>query len=229
MSEWQKIYDRLGLTLKPIQNWPQKEPYNCERSPFSAPFGDTLTILERELRHLSARNIVLQIPLKERDFRLDGLPRMDARIGSDPRIILAFDSRHGTLRIYFGRFANWQHNLRAIALHLENLRHASLYGVGRDGQQYTGWKALPAAGQASGDFQTVEAAVRWLAAQSGLWFDSHIAQAVEGILKDKSMMNEAYRAAARKLHPDAGGDHAQFVQLQRAKEILESHHGRSEK
>jgi hypothetical protein len=39
---------------------------------------------------------------------------------------------------------SWQHNVYAIAKSLEALRLVDRYGVTRRGEQYTGWKALPA-------------------------------------------------------------------------------------
>ena len=208
MSDWVSLKDALGLTLRPIDVWPGKPRYDRSLSPFSAPFKDTLAKLKRELSMLNARNIVFQVALREQDFRLDGLPRADAR-ATHPGVILAFTSKHGPLRLIFDGFTKWQDNLRAICLHLENLRHAGLYGVGTDGQQYKGWAALPA--PEPDGFATAEEAARWLTEVSGY---------VVSLPISSVGLDIAYRHAARKLHPDAGGNHEAFVKLQKAKELL---------
>lgn len=218
MSDWQTLRDRLGLTYKPIEEWPGKPRYDRERGPFSAPLKDTMQTLERELRMLSARSIVLQIAIRERDLRLDGLPRADAR-AEHPGVILTFDSKHGPLRIWFDRFTNWQHNLRAIAMHLEHLRLAGLYGVGKDGQQYAGWKALPAGSSSQAEFDTAEEAARFIARHSESSM-ANVEACAQRILVDEPTRQACYRRAAARLHPDAGGDHEQFVRLRRAMELL---------
>lgn len=143
MADWVTLKNKLGLTLRPIDQWPGKLTYARATSPYSAKINDTLNVLQRELRELRAKNIVLEIAIREKDLRLDGLPRAGA-LASHPGIILSFESKHGPLRLPFDGFRNWEHNLRAIAMHLEHLRLAGLYGVGHDGEQYRGWAALPA-------------------------------------------------------------------------------------
>jgi hypothetical protein len=95
------------------------------------------------------------------------------------------------------RFTKWESNLRAIAKHLENLRHAGMYGVGEDGQQYQGWKALPA-GDGAGSRESAERLIRGLAG------------AENGAIED------AYRQAVRRCHPDTGGTRETFDALQAA-------------
>ncbi len=43
------------------------------------------------------------------------------------------------------------------------------------------------------------------------------------ILENSGVREIAYRLAARKLHPDAGGSHEMFVKLQSAKAVLDQH------
>ena len=228
MSDWVTLQNALGLSLRPIDQWPGKPRGDRERSPYSAPFKDTLATLKRELLALQAREIVLQLALREQDFRLDGLPRANA-IATHPGIILAFGSRHGPLRLYFDRFTKWDHNLRAVAMHLEHLRLAGLYGVGTDGQQYKGWQALPPP-EPDGITDAADITDAWAAAQflAGQLFTSDLdrSNANKVILTNAGMAQDAYRKAAAKLHPDTGGDHEAFVRLQLAKELLDKHHQR---
>ena len=46
------------------------------------------------------------------------------------------------------------------------------------------------------------------------------ARLAQDILHDPDACADAYKRAARRLHPDAGGSHDQFVKLQQAKEAL---------
>lgn len=201
MSDWQTVRDRAGLELRPIHHWPGKRNWEPQPSPFRAGLRDTLTMLTRELRALAAKRVVLQIAFREGGFRLDGLPRADAK-AEYPGVILSFESQHGALSLPCDSFRHWQDNLRAIAFHLEHLRHASLYGVGRFGEQYRGWKALPETTDAPGS--SPEQTVREL---SGL--------------PPTASLTEAYRAAVRKCHPDLHhGERAAYDRLQRAWDAL---------
>jgi hypothetical protein len=213
MSDWVTLRDTLGLTLRPSDVWPGKPTVSREAGPFSAPLKDTLAVLKRELSALSAKQIVLQVAFRESDLRLDGLPRAGA-IAMHPGVMLAFDSRHGSLRLFFDGFTKWQSNLRAIAMHLEHLRRAGLYGVGRDGQQYAGWTALPAPNAPPG-VDPRRWAARIVAACAGGG-----PSMVEAILERHDARDYYYRMAARHVHPDQGGDHERFVQLQHAMELL---------
>jgi hypothetical protein len=166
----------------------------------AVPWNETLLLLDRELSALGASEVVFQIDLTERDIRMDGLPRADAR-PADPAVIISFDSRFGPLRYLCDRFRDWHDNVRAIALGLEALRKVERYGITRRGEQYTGWKALPPRSQSH------EEAERFLRRHAG--------DEPASLPLDK-----AYRLAARHLHPDAGGSREEWDELQRAKQVL---------
>lgn len=192
----------LGVRFRPFDGPPP--PLGHRDSPFSASWTSTIEVLANELRHLSATNIVVELALGERDLRLDGLPRADARL-AHPAVRLSFDSKWGPLRYetgeyqdtYWRRVPGWQSNLRAIALSMEALRKVDRYGVSKRGEQYRGWRQIA---QTSGGFQSREAAERWLEEQGG------------------------YKAAARRLHPDNldTGDEEEFKKLQQAKALVEA-------
>jgi hypothetical protein len=184
----------IDLKFRPITTWPGGaiEP---RRSPFRANYGVTLRLLERELDYLGARNVFLQVALDESEIRLDGRPRARAT-ARHPGIILTFDSRYGPLQYATAEFDTWQDNIRAIALGLEALRKVDRYGITKRGEQYTGWKALPAGGN-GGVMDTAEA-MRIIDRYGG----------------------GNIRAAIRATHPDAGGDDESFALVQRAREVL---------
>lgn len=151
--EWQAV--RLGA-------WPGARTPPEERRPH--PFRRTLSggsiqrtvpgidwsgtcdLLAAELYHLGAipGTVLLQLDVEDRHIRKDGWIRADASPAS-PGVVLSFESEvHGHLSYPADTFTDWRANVRAIAVALENLRRVARYGVGRHGEQYRGWKALPA-------------------------------------------------------------------------------------
>lgn len=144
------------LTIRPLTDWRgertpayERKAHNFSRPTNSyrrqdIPWSETLVLLDRELGFLNAEAIVLQVQVTERDIRLDGQLRADAR-PSDPAVRLLFDSKHGPLTYQCDRFASWQDNARAIALGLEALRKVERYGITEHGEQYKGWLAIEAA------------------------------------------------------------------------------------
>jgi len=209
----------MDVRFRPISTWPGEHTPPHQRKSrwsFKASWPQTLDLLDRELYQLGARNIVIEIALRESDIRLDGWPRADARSPSHPGVVVSFDSKHGPLRYATDVFEYWQHNVRAIALGLEALRKVDRYGITRRGEQYTGWKALPpgiALGPAA--FESREAAARFIletAEENVDW--------LEDMLGDIELAKGFYRTASKKAHPDAGGSHEDFTKLQAAWELV---------
>ncbi len=200
-----------SATFRPIHLWPRPENKHRRRSVFKSPYSKTLALLFREIEYLGGRSIVIQIDVEERELRLDGWPRSDARPTS-PRVLVSLESKHGPLAYPCDRFDRWQDNLRAIALALEALRKVDRYGVTTHGEQYTGWRALPASVNGDG-FATVGDAAEFIA--------EHCDDDPVEIGSRFNVFREAYRAAALRLHPDRnGGDDADFKKLQKAREFI---------
>lgn len=171
---------------------PLERPVRClgRVSQFSAPWSRTVEDLARELRHLQPQGAaILQIDLRERDFRQNGLPRAD-RTAYTPGVVLSLDSRRvgHALRYEVGTFHRWQDNVRAIALGLAALRAVDRYGITRSAEQYAGWRQLPSGGPS---------------AQRG---------------QDLIRQHGSVTAALRATHPDHGGDPADFADVQAARE-----------
>src|SRR5690606_26744073 len=115
--------------------WPGEPTVKRKASLFRASYADTLRLLDAELRHLRATQVVIQAACGEEDIRLDGQLRASAKLRS-PAIILSFHSKHGPLSYPRDRYTDWQDNLRAIALALQALRAVDRYGVTRQAEQY---------------------------------------------------------------------------------------------
>jgi hypothetical protein len=204
-------------TVRPLTR-PETIPLGGAVSPFRGPWGSTLALATYELNCLGARQAVLEVQLAagESDLRLDGGIRANARMLT-PRVRVSFESRYGPLSYATGRFSDWQSNVRAVVLSLEALRKVDRYGVSRRGEQYTGWRAIEA-GPAGA--MTVEQAAKLLAGEAGL------NQVPEELVEQPSYVKAAYRATARRLHPDVGGtDPALWQQIREAKAVLDRHHG----
>lgn len=206
----------MNIVYRPIDAWPGEQTKARQESPFSAAWNATLELLDRELWHLDAKNVVFQIALREEDFRrTDGQPKTNAR-ASHPGVILAFDSKYGPLKYATDTFTDFQANVRAIALGLEALRKVDRYGITKRGEQYTGWKLLPASTVEPA--MTLEAACRFLSQWGAGDPGDH--------WKSDESVKDAYRRAASRLHPDVeGGSTAKFQRLQEAKRVLDAHHG----
>lgn len=234
----------LDWRVVPIQRWPTAETKNRQASPFSVQrehtttrgdgststhkrrdrgvdWSGTMDLLERELRFLGAKNILLQMQVEARDIRNDGWIKANAR-PSGPGVILTFDSKYGPLSYPCDTFRDWQTNVRAVALALEALRKVDRYGVTRRGEQYTGFGQLPPAGGTSRTI-SAEAAALVVVCLSG--YEDDADEDVPKVLADRESFQWHYREAAKNTHPDAGGSTEAFQNLQAAKAILDRHHG----
>lgn len=133
----------------PVDRWPGAPKARRVKGSFRAGYDSRLALLERELRHLSAHNILIHAYLRPDQIRNDGWPRSGVS-PSSPGIIVTFQNRRGeSLSFPCDTYAYWQDNLYAIALALESLRAVDRYGVTQRGEQYEGWKRLAPRDRAS--------------------------------------------------------------------------------
>jgi hypothetical protein len=184
--------------------------------PFSANYAKTLDLLESELKHLGAKEIVIQAGFTAQQIRNDGWPRGGENPKLHQGVILSFQTKRGPLSFPCYRYGNWQANLRAIALSLEALRAVDRYGVTQQAEQYKGWTQIEAP---KDGFVDRLAAALFVADQSGA---SDVDQDVlaNRILQSAEARQAAYLRAAKALHPDVGGKQEDFVRLQKAMELL---------
>lgn len=177
----------MNVIYRPLERWDRRGAGSRPHSPFKAAYTDTINLLERECRLLGARNVVVELAIRETDLRLDGKPYAGMR-PEHPGVTVSFDSKHGPLKYTADKFATWQENLRALALGLEALRKVDRYGMTSRGEQYTGWKALPSG----------EATLR---------------DRGEELIREYG----GERAALMATHPDRGGDPEEFAAVQAAR------------
>lgn len=200
----------MNARFVPIEVWPGKPHRQSQRknSPFRGSWGNTLTTLDCELQHLRATDILVQGYFRAEDVRLDGWPRAGAS-PSGPGVVVSFHTPNGDLSFPCDTYTKWPDNLRAIALALAALRAVERYGVTRRQEQYKGWAKLPPAPkQMSG-----ADALAFFCLHSGF-------PAI-----DQVNFDEAYRLAAKHLHPDTGGNVHLFHLLSQAKAVIEECYG----
>jgi hypothetical protein len=204
--------------IEPMPAWPYPETKGRKGNPFRAKFDATLKLLESELDHLQVQGAVaVRVVTDAADVRRDGMLRARADV-RHPGVALSFTSaKHGPLTYpcdsfrgqYYGEPADWQINLRAIALGLQHLRALDRYGIAGRGEQYAGWRAIESGGaviRAAG-FDTADAALRWLASYAELSRHSTPARTL-------------VREARKKAHPDVGGDQADWDRVDAAEQLL---------
>lgn len=215
MSGYQELAE-LGITVRPLSE--PKPAQGGRFSPFSAALTSTIEILATELRSLQAERIILELGLRERDIRLDGMPRADARPTHDG-VALSFGSKFGPLRYataeYTGRWTQpaWQANLRAIALAMQALRAVDRYGVSKRGEQYQGWRAIPESTGGDLDIRTAEQAWMVICEAAGVPVDS-------SPLVNGQGRREIIAAALKAAHPDTGGDADKLRRVIKARDVL---------
>lgn len=201
----------IDARFVPCDTWPGTKTRHRKHSPFEVKFGRLLDDLERELNHLRARDIVIQAYYRREDIRNDGWPRSSAPRPADPGVVLSFTKPDGQeISLPCDTYVNYESNLRAISLTLTALRAIDRYGVTQHGEQYKGWAKLPPAP----DRMTVKDAQEFIVLHTGIF------------PANRETLNDAYRAAARKLHPDTtNGSDGQFIMLGKAKATIEEANG----
>lgn len=225
----------MNLIVRPLERWPREfTPASRRKSrPFmrsnstdawrreAIPWADTVELLERELRFLRVTTAVLQLAIAERDVRHDGWVRADAR-PSHPGAIVAFEAPgKGPLSYACDAFDHWHDNVRGIAKGLEALRLVQRYGIAASGEQYVGWRAIGSGTPMPAATMTLEAAARFLIEHGE--FGGEEASVEDLLDAGPDVIGAYYRAAAKKLHPDAGGDPVAFRRLGDARDLLLAH------
>jgi hypothetical protein len=210
----------MMYTVRPLSDLTGFQDGRTE-SAFTTNWSAALQLLDRELQVLKARDVVLELDVREDQIRLDGGLRGGSRPASG-RVRLAFDSKYGQLAYATNRFwrpsgtrykmrEDYQHNVYAIAKGLEALRLVDRYGV-TSGQQYTGFKALPSGTALPASHMTSDEA--W--AILGSFGDRTVAeQRADGDVQAQ------YRRARAFAHPDRhDGDRKLWDQVEQAGRVL---------
>lgn len=200
-------------TVRPLQLPPDWKPTPARDrtvGPFRSTVGQTYKLLGTEVEHLGAHTFVLGVDTKDRNIRQDGQLRADA-ILNGPTIQVFIESRHGSLVYTADRYGKWDDNLRGIALALQALRAVDRYGITRRGEQYRGWTAIDSRPAVMSREQAAEFLAHWAGLGTSLDLFAGYPNAVAA----------AYRAAAKRAHPDVTGDDGDtMARLNAARDLL---------
>jgi hypothetical protein len=218
----------MHYRVRPLSDRTWLRPaHTRQQSRFDSTWTSTLDLLGREVEHLRGRDVVIEVDVPERGIRQDGRLRADARAES-PAVVVAFESKHGPMQYRCDRFVepawrrgvDWQQNVRAIALTLEALRAVDRYGAVDTGQQYAGFKALPAGRAMPASHMTWDQALevlgQWGRVPRGL-------PAIPGeyVNTDPTTLRGLHRSARRWAHPDRNdGDQTAWDQVEQAAKVL---------
>ena len=84
----------MNIRFNSLTTWPHESHAGRRRSryTFKAGWQSTLDLLDRELRILEARDVIVGVALQPRAIRQDGWPRADAPAPSHPGVELSFES-----------------------------------------------------------------------------------------------------------------------------------------
>ncbi|MCA0269685.1 MAG: J domain-containing protein [Bacteroidetes bacterium] len=143
--------------------------------------------------------ITTNIPLRQ-----DGHPAAGRREPDDQGVVLYFTLDGVAYALPCDRWETLGENLAAIAAQLDAMRGIERWGVGTAKEHFAGFAALPPATE--GHVQT--------------WWE---VLDLESAPTDAQALTRAYRVAAAKSHPDAGGSHEDFIAVTAAYEAGKRH------
>lgn len=190
-----------NITAYPISwpiGWERRQPHQRRNSQFAAhTLASAVAFVLDEIRLLSGRGAIISTNIA---LRNDGLPRSGQKTPADPGAAVYFTLKGKPKALACDQWTRVEDNLWAIGKHIEALRGQARWGVGNIDQAFMGYAALPA---------------------PAYWWE------VLGVGKDATMgeIQTAYRALARKHHPDGGGDTEVFLRIQTAYEEARKERG----
>lgn len=181
-------------------SWPVRQQrtksYDRKRNPLWK--GSTVSTasvqIEDEVRRLGGRDLILSTNLA---LRIDGFPRSGQPEPIDPGVAVYFTRKGQQLVFACDRYSTVRENLRAIGMHLNAIRGQERWGVGTLDQAFAGYAALPENATGEAWWQTL---------------------GLDGAPETFEALQDAYRGAAKRTHPDVGGSAEAF---QRARQAFE--------
>lgn len=178
--------------------------------------ADSRDRLLKELGMLGAGKVIISSNL---ELGRDGLPTSRQTDHSDPGIAVYFTLRNVPHCLSCDSWDRAADNLAALAKHVEAMRGQLRWGVADIASMFAGFKALPNA-IVTAAAMTVDEAARMLASFGAFQPDL--------LLRDRKAYDDAYKTAAKKLHPDLNGgiQSPDWNRLQEAAKLIEQHQAR---
>lgn len=134
------------------------------------------------------------------ELRLDGRPRRDRAMPSDPAACVYFQLAGKPYALACDTYTEVAQNIAAIANHIDTLRRQERYGVATAAESLQAFQALPPPSPTGLNFRQ--------------WWD------VLGVPSRPAIseVETAYRKLAAERHPDAGGSDAEMAELNAARD-----------
>jgi len=186
------------IATTPLQ-WPHRWPRteHRKRAPFFLTGAKALDQLQHEVRLLAGKDLIVSTNLPVTKYTQ--APRFDTKRPDDPGVAVYFTLDGDEVCLPCDRWLHVEDNVRAIGLTVAALRGIDRWGAKEMvAAAFTGFAALPAG---SGD--------------SAPWHE--VLEVVPGA--SRTEIDTAYRRLVRQHHPDAGGDHEQFIRVKDAYEV----------
>ena len=183
-------------------HWPDGWPRTKypTKSRFDVSFTEARDGLVAEVKRLGGRYIVISTDIETRQ---DGLPYANQRAPRDTGDAVYFERKGKQMVFACDRWNTVKDNMRAVAKTIEAIRGIERWGASEMLERaFSAFVALPAPGE-----------TRKRAWRDVLGFNAD----KPGVIT-KERIEGAYRLAARKVHPDAGGSAEAFHELQQARE-----------
>lgn len=180
-------------------HWPQgwKRTANPQYARFDTKFTDARNGIVEEIRRLGGKDIVISTNIP---YRKDGLPYANYKTPEDKGVAVYFNLKGKSQVFACDKWKRIEDNMQAIRKTIEAIRGIERWGSSEMmSRAYMGFIALPEASN--------ESAVP-------MWWE------VLGVNRYASIaeIENAYRVAAKKTHPDTGGSHDEFVKVTKARE-----------
>jgi hypothetical protein len=174
--------------------WPRTAHHRVERARFDAhSMMRASDEVLAQLQRLGGRDVVISTNV---ELRLDGLPRSGQKKPNDCGAAVYFKLKGRDQVLACDKWDSVEHNLWAIAKHIEAMRGQIRWGVGTVEQAFQGYAALP-----SGTPLKPWREVLGLMGQV-----------------NAEQVSNAYRELARRFHPDIGGTEGQMRELNAARD-----------
>lgn len=173
-------------------------------APFKCTFAGAREGLSEELARLGA---VLPVLSTNVELRLDGLPYASRANPPDPGVAVYFTLKKKRIVLACDKWTFVEHNMRAIAKHIEAMRGQDRWGVGSLDQAFTGYAALP---------QEASQEPWW----SVLGFPEEPARGPSA----EAIIDAQFRAKVKAAHPDHGGTVETFHRVKSARDAGLSWH-----
>ena len=181
--------------------------------------AEALGRVTRELSLLGASEVIISSNLAARN---KAMPYSRQPEPEDPGVAVYFTLVGEQRCLWSDGWDRVADNIAAVAKWVGGQRDQLRCKVGDVESAFAGFRALPPSGPPPLEVRplSVDHAAMIICRRCS-------SVSVEEAVDDADKAAEAYRRSAMVLHPDRGGEPAEFQALQAAKRIMDAHHGRS--